>query len=199
MMTLVITKKNVMKSVVSFFAITTIVLFLSGCFWNTGKPALTSRTYVGTDRVLVMLLPPISGKGFYYETNGFIEAVRERGFEADLKILDVSPVLYLKGSIVELIKTELVDLAKASGYKRILLVGTSLGGHGALLYITKCPEDVDGVVVLAPFHHRNLLFRPVHSELYFLVPRVLPAKNIPGLLMTRLPHHTGVSVSLGNG
>lgn len=150
-MALVISKKNGIKRTLSFCVIASIVLLLPGCVWNTGKPALSSRTYVGPDRVLVILLPPVGGKGFYYETNGFIEAVRERGFEADLKILDVSPVLYLKGSIVELIKTELVDLAKASGYKRILLVGTSLGGHGALLYITKCPEDVDGVVVLAPF------------------------------------------------
>jgi alpha-beta hydrolase superfamily lysophospholipase len=49
------------------------------------------------------------------------------------------------------VKTELVEPAKASGYEKIILVGTSLGGHGALLYITKHSEDVDGVVVLAPF------------------------------------------------
>lgn len=150
-MALVMSKKDIMKKAVSFCVIASVVLLLPGCFWNTGKPALSSRTYVGPDRVLIMLLPPIGGKGFYYETYGFIEAVRERGFEADLTILDVSPVLYFKGTIVELIKTKLVESAKASGYKRILLVGTSLGGHGALLYITKCPEDVDGVVVIAPF------------------------------------------------
>jgi len=49
------------------------------------------------------------------------------------------------------VKTELVDPAKASGYEKIILVGASLGGHGALLYIMQHPEDVDGVVVLAPF------------------------------------------------
>ena len=136
---------------VSVCAIAFILLLFPGCSWYLGKPELRSRTYVGPERVAVLLLPPIGGKGFHYETNGFIEAVRERGFEADLTVLDVNPVLYLKGTIVELIKAELVDPAKASGYERILLVGTSLGGYGALLYINKCPEDVDGVIVLAPF------------------------------------------------
>ena len=128
----------------------TVSLFL-GCSWYLSKPEVRYRNYVSPDRVLVLLLPPISGQGSHYETNGFIEAVRERGFEADLKILDVNPVLYLQGRIVEVVKTELVDPAKATGYKKIILVGTSLGGHGALLYITQRPEDVDGVVVLAPF------------------------------------------------
>ena len=140
-----------MKRGVSVLAIACIILFLVGCSWYTSKKSLRYKHYVGPDRVLVVLLPPISGQGSHYETNGFVEAVREKGFEADLKILDVNPVLYFRGRIIELVKTELVDPAKASGYKRIILVGTSLGGHGALLYITKYSDDVDGVVVLAPF------------------------------------------------
>lgn len=140
-----------MKRLVSVLAISCIIPLLAGCSWYTSKKSLRYKDYVGPDRVLVLLLPPIGGMGSHYETNGFIEAVREKGFEADLKILDVNPVLYLRGRIIELVKTELVDPAKASGYEKIILVGTSLGGHGALLYIMQHPEDVDGVVVLAPF------------------------------------------------
>jgi len=148
---LVAAKRAMMKRLVSVLAIACIILLFVGCSSHFSKKSLPYRDYVGPDRVLVLLLPPISGKGLQYETNGFIEAVREKGFEADLKILDVNPVLYFRGRIIELVKTELVDPAKASGYEKIILVGTSLGGHGALLYITQHPQDVDGVVVLAPF------------------------------------------------
>jgi hypothetical protein len=80
----------------------------------------------------VLLLPPIAGRGLRYEQNGFVEAVRERGFGADLKIVDVNPTLYLQGKIVEVLKNELIDPAKASGYSNILLVGISLGGHDGM-------------------------------------------------------------------
>jgi hypothetical protein len=128
-----------------------IIIFCSQCSGPNGKPELRFRKYVGPNRVLVLLLPTIAGEGSHYEEHGFIEALREKGFEADLKILDVNPVLYLQGRIVGVIKKELVDPAKASGYKKILLVGTSLGGHGALLYVTQFAKDIDGVVILAPF------------------------------------------------
>lgn len=140
-----------MKRLFSILVIVCIIPLFVGCSSYSIKKLLGYRDYVGPDRVLVVLLPPIGGMGSHYETNGFIEAVRDKGFEADLKILDVNPVLYFRGRIIELVKTELVDPAKASGYEKIILVGTSLGGHGALLYITKYSEDVDGVVVLAPF------------------------------------------------
>jgi hypothetical protein len=140
-----------MKRFISVLFISSITLLFVGCSSYTSKKSLRYKHFVGPDRVLVVLLPPIGGMGSHYETNGFVEAVREKGFEADLKILDVNPALYFRGRIIELVKTELVDPAKASGYRKIILVGTSLGGHGALLYITKYSEDVDGVVVLAPF------------------------------------------------
>ena len=140
-----------MKRLFLLCVIACIVPLFVGCSSYTSKKSLHYKHYVGPGRVLVLLLPPISGQGSHYETNGFIEAVREKGFEADLKILDVNPFLYFQGRIIELVKTELVDPAKASGYEKIILVGTSLGGHGALLYIMQYPEDVDGVVLLAPF------------------------------------------------
>jgi len=102
-------------------------------------------------RSLVVLLPTMGGKGSHYETEGFLDEVWERGFEASIEVVDVRPSLYLGSRIVELLKTEVIDPAKAEGFKEIYLVGISLGGHGVLLYATKYPEDVDGIVILAPF------------------------------------------------
>ena len=146
-----ILQPSCIKSSICTVSLILITILASGCFRNPGQQELQFKKYVGPNRVLVVLLPPIKGKGLHYEKYGFVEAVRERGFEADLKILDVNPLLYLQGRIVEVIKTEIVDPAIDSGYKKIILVGISLGGHGALLYVTKATQDIDGVVVIAPF------------------------------------------------
>lgn len=105
----------------------------------------------GSSRNLVVLLPTFGGKGSDYEAQGFIKEVRDRGFEAHLKVLDVNPSLYLDSKIIDVLKTEVVIPAKNDGYKNIILVGISLGGHGALQYATKYPDDVYFVFVLAPF------------------------------------------------
>jgi len=128
-----------------------IAIIVCSCFHSAGQKEIKYKKYVGPNRVLVLLLPTIKGKGFHYEKHGFGEAVRERGFEADLKILDINPILYLQGRIVDVVKKEIIDPAIASGYEKILLVGISLGGHGALLYVTKAPQNIDGVVIIAPF------------------------------------------------
>ncbi len=41
--------------------------------------------------------------------------------------------------------------ARAAGYDTIWLAGTSLGGIGALLYLRDHPDDLAGVLALAPY------------------------------------------------
>jgi esterase/lipase superfamily enzyme len=142
-----------MKKAIWLCAIASIVVLFIGCSGSRDKKELPSVRYSSMTgkRTLVVLLPTMGGKGSHYETQGFLEVLWERGFEASMEIVDVKPSLYLRGKFVELLKTEVIAPAKAEGYEEIYLVGTSLGGHGALLYATKYPEDVDGIVILAPF------------------------------------------------
>jgi hypothetical protein len=102
-------------------------------------------------RSLVVLFPGIGGKGSHYATQGFLDEVWERGFEASMEVLEVKPSLYLGSRIVELLKTEVIEPAKAEGFEEFYFVGVSMGGHGVLLHATTYPEDVDGIVILAPF------------------------------------------------
>jgi esterase/lipase superfamily enzyme len=142
-----------MKKVMWLCAILSIVVLLLGCSGSQGKKKLPSVRYSGMTgkRSLVVLFPTIGGKGAHYESQGFLDEVWERGFEASMEVLDIKPSLYLGSRIVELVKTEVIEPAKAEGFEEFYLVGISLGGHGALLYATTYPEDVDGIVLLAPF------------------------------------------------
>jgi pimeloyl-ACP methyl ester carboxylesterase len=133
------------------FLLLALVIVLAACSGPADKDDFFVDTRVGSNRTLVVLLPTIGGEGSFYESQGFIQAMRDRGGEGHYKILDVKPSLYLNGRVVDLLKNEVIDPARADGYETIWLVGTSLGGHGALLYLSRYPEDVDYVVVLAPF------------------------------------------------
>ena len=142
-----------MKRVILLCALASIVFLFLGCSGSRGKKTLTTVRYAGMTgkRSLVVLLPTMGGKGSFYETEGFLDEVWERGFEASLEVVDVNPSLYLGNRIVELLKTEVIEPAKTEGFEEFYFVGISLGGHGVLLYATTYPEDVDGVVILAPF------------------------------------------------
>lgn len=148
-----------MKKVIWLCAIASIVVVLLGCSGSRDKKKLPSVRYSGMTgkRSLVVLFPTIGGKGSHYETQGFLDEVWERGFEASIEVLNVKPSLYLGSRIVELVKTEVIEPAKAEGFEEFYLVGISLGGHGALLYATTYPEDVDGIVLLAPFISGDLV------------------------------------------
>ena len=142
-----------MKRVILLCALASIVFLFLGCSGSRGKKTLPTVRYAGMTgkRSLVVLLPTMGGKGSLYETEGFLDEVWERGFEASLEVVDVNFSLYLGNRIVELLKTEVIEPAKTEGFEHFYLVGISLGGHGVLLYATTYPEDVDGIIILAPF------------------------------------------------
>ncbi len=160
---LVFRTEPIVKIVTGFCALACIASLLFGCSWYLGEQKLREKTHAGTNRTLVVFLPTIHGKGHHFEKQGFLEAVRERGFQANLKILDVNPTIYLDGKLVESLKGEVIDPAKTEGYETIILVGISLGGHGALLYFAQNDEDVEGVVVFAPFLGGPLAARSIEK------------------------------------
>ena len=142
-----------MKRILWFCAAAIIVVVFLGCSGSRDQKTLHSVRYPGMTgkRSFVVLLPGFGGKGSYYETQGFLEEVWERRFEATMEVVDLKPTLYLGGRVVELLKTGVIEPAKAEGFEDIYLVGVSMGGHGVLLYAMAYPEDVAGIVIFAPF------------------------------------------------
>ena len=58
---------------------------------------------------------------------------------------------YFKRNLVERIEKDVLDPALARGCKEIWFLGTSVGGLGAILYSNDYPEEVDGILLIAPF------------------------------------------------
>lgn len=102
-------------------------------------------------RELLVCLPGIGDTADDYEARGFVAALRASGHHVDMMTADAHFGYYADRSLVERLRTDVIRPARARGYDKIGLLGISLGGLGALLYAQAHPEDVAGLVVLAPF------------------------------------------------
>jgi pimeloyl-ACP methyl ester carboxylesterase len=112
-------------------------------------------------RDLMILLPGIGDLMEDYEFSGFIEAVMRTGAPADLIVVDAHFGYYLRRTVLERLRQDVVAPARAAGYDRVWLVGISLGGLGAALYATEHAGDLEGLVLLAPFLGNQALLREI--------------------------------------
>ncbi|MEO8277025.1 MAG: alpha/beta hydrolase-fold protein [Thermoanaerobaculia bacterium] len=111
---------------------------------GAGAPAAKSRC-------LAVLLPGRWDEPERFREAGFARAVAERDLDVDLVAVDSHLGYFRDRSIVERLRLDVIAPAKASGYDTIWIVGTSLGGLGGLLYLRDHPEDLSGVLALAPY------------------------------------------------
>lgn len=74
----------------------------------------------------------------------------ELGAPLDLIALDAHVGYYKNRSIVTRMHDDFVAPLRARG-ERVWLVGASLGGVGALIYAAEHAEEIEGMVLLAPF------------------------------------------------
>lgn len=144
-----------MKKFIRIFAIILIITILAAIVVILYEDRLSIKLYPGVGdgkgKTLVVLLPTVAGHGKLYEQQGLIDISRKHGAIVDIMAIDVQPTLYLKKRIVEKMKSRVIDPAKAEGYEHIYLLGTSLGGHAALLYTMEYPNDIEGLFLFAPF------------------------------------------------
>jgi pimeloyl-ACP methyl ester carboxylesterase len=104
-----------------------------------------------THRTLIVLLPGIRDTEQHFVRHGFIDAVRERQLPIDMVAADAHLAYYTEEIIDTRLIEDIIAPARASGYERVILAGTSLGGLGALITARKHADQVDGVILIAPF------------------------------------------------
>lgn len=105
----------------------------------------------GRSDTLVVMLPGAYSRPPEFVEAGFPQAMHERGAQADVLIVDSHLGYYSDHSVLRRLRDEVVLPARAEGYRRIWLVGISLGGMGALGYAVRHGAEIDGVLALAPY------------------------------------------------
>jgi pimeloyl-ACP methyl ester carboxylesterase len=102
----------------------------------------------GHDTVVIML-PGRGDRAATFISNGFQNAGENYGF--DTIAADAHFGYFRKRNLVERLHADIVLPAREAGYKKIWLLGISAGGFGSILYASQHPDEIDGVILLAPF------------------------------------------------
>jgi pimeloyl-ACP methyl ester carboxylesterase len=103
------------------------------------------------DRVLLVMLPGIGINAADFTKRGFVAAVHERGIPVDVITACPELDLYFAGTVGTAIHREIIEPAHRAGYSRIWFLAISLGGMGALLYASAHADNIEGLILLAPF------------------------------------------------
>ncbi|MFH0934142.1 MAG: alpha/beta hydrolase [Pseudomonadota bacterium] len=103
------------------------------------------------ERILLLMLPGAKNTPQQLVEYGFIRALRERQLPVDVLALHAHVDLYLDRADIECVLHDTLDEVRAQGYRRIWLLGISLGGSGAMICATQRASEIEGVFLLAPF------------------------------------------------
>jgi pimeloyl-ACP methyl ester carboxylesterase len=103
------------------------------------------------DRILLLMLPGAKNTPHQLEQHGFIKALRDRKLPVDVLALDAHADLYLERADIEQTLRHTLDEVRQHGYRRIWLLGISLGGSGAMICATQLNARIEGIFLLAPF------------------------------------------------
>ena len=102
-------------------------------------------------RCAVVFLPGRFDSPRDFSRHGFAQAVADAGVPAAVLAADAHVGYYARRTVIERLRADVIAPLRAAGRDRVWLVGISMGGSGAILYARRQPEDLAGVMALAPF------------------------------------------------
>ena len=112
------------------------------------------------DKTLLVLLPGRGTVGQDFVRQGFLAAL-PADTPVDTVTVDLTYPYYERRTMVERLDHDIIAPARASGYRRIWLVGCSMGGLGAIAYDHDHPGKVSGIVALGPFLGEKPIVREI--------------------------------------
>ena len=101
-------------------------------------------------RCLLVMLPGRGDRAADYASHGFLDSLQKRPIAADVVVADAVYGYYARRNLVERLKTDVVEPARARGYEEVWLFGISMGGLGSLFYAQREP-GLAAIVLFAPF------------------------------------------------
>jgi pimeloyl-ACP methyl ester carboxylesterase len=149
-------------------AVATAVASLSGCASIAG-PSRKTMDVIRDDSgcaktlapTLLVFLPGANMAPAELVQEGFVAAVRQRGLAIDLALPDAHLGYVYDGSMLQRLRQDVIEPALAQGRRQIWLAGISLGGFVALGYARNHPQQIAGVLAIAPYLGRRPLLKTI--------------------------------------
>lgn len=133
------------------------LVLLTGCGLFMGAtptpiPTVASPlSATGRTDTLVVFLRGRGGSVADFENKGVLPVLREAGVRADTIVVDAHLGYYFNRTAIIRLQADVLVPARQQGYRRIVLVGVSLGGLGSLLSERDNPGSVDALVLIGPY------------------------------------------------
>lgn len=109
------------------------------------------QTPTQRSKTLLVLLPPALSSMDDLDEQGFVAAVRQRQLPVDLLLADVTAQQVLDNTMVSALYEEVLQPARADGYRSIWLVGISIGAFSALHCAALHADQLAGLYLIAPY------------------------------------------------
>lgn len=145
---------------VSGAAAVLLTLGAGGCASPDQQPLrvpVSSQSYAGDsplpkhDKTLLVFLPGRGTTGKDFERQDFISALDHTAASVDAITVDLTFPYYTQRLATKRLHDDIIAPARAQGYRRIWLVGCSMGGLGAIMYTHEHPGEISGIVAIAPY------------------------------------------------
>src|SRR5689334_10092913 len=94
---------------------------------------------------------------------GFADAVRDHGIDAELVMGETRAAWFADGSMVGRIEEAVVGPARSRGLSRIWLAGISLGGLAAVCYAARHEDDLEGIALISPYPATREVLREMEA------------------------------------
>jgi pimeloyl-ACP methyl ester carboxylesterase len=140
----------------AFFSvlILAIVLLVSNCVFL--KPASTPipskyYNYSDSNSTLVLLLPGFGDSPTSFIKHGTVEQIMACRPNSNILGVDSHFAYFRNSTLVERLHEDIIKPAKDADMQKIWLMGVSMGGLGSLLYQQQFPDEIEAVVVMAPY------------------------------------------------
>ncbi len=102
-------------------------------------------------RTLVIVLPGRRDNVEVMQRYAVADAIHAGWPEVDVQLTSATLAYYRDGGLARRVREQLIEPARAAGYRRVILMGASMGGMGALIVDQANRGLVDDLVLLAPY------------------------------------------------
>jgi len=112
---------------------------------------------------LIVFLPGRGDDIDAFQRAGFIDMLMESERPLDAVVADAHLGYYYQGVLADRVHQDILLPFQQKGYKRFIIVGSSLGGYGSLWINNDYNELISGVVLLAPYLGKNSVINKIES------------------------------------
>lgn len=141
------------RSLLRVLVLLLIPLNLSCFLWSRAQSKLSPQVLheATSNTCMAVLLPGRWDRVGQFRETRFGEAVRDRGLAMDVVAVDAYIGYYKSLTLRTRLREDVIGPALDKGYEKIWLVGTSMGGVGALIYANDYAEQLAGLYLIAPY------------------------------------------------